>query len=64
MSKKLLNAFSIFAACPADSEWYSVTHSGIDAMMQRFIADMEEFIALPPELQTTNASRWAAAAAR
>jgi hypothetical protein len=41
----------------AESKWYDVTHHGIDAMMQRFMLDMEDFVKLPPSMQNANATR-------
>uniref|UniRef100_A0A383VUJ6 PAS domain-containing protein n=1 Tax=Tetradesmus obliquus TaxID=3088 RepID=A0A383VUJ6_TETOB len=39
---------------PPDSEWYTITHSGIDAMMNRFLDNMEIFVNLPDELAFVN----------
>jgi hypothetical protein len=42
---------------PAASRWYAITHAGLDAMMQRFINDIEQFALLPPDNQTVDAQR-------
>lgn len=42
---------------PADSEWFHVTHHGVDALMQRLLSDMHAFLLLPPDQQSVSAPR-------
>eukprot|EP00775_Hariotina_reticulata_P013181 gene13181-13312_t len=37
---------------PPGSKWYDVTHNGLDAMLQRFVNDMEIFLSLPISRQS------------
>eukprot|EP00879_Flechtneria_rotunda_P022137 GHRR01023358.1.p1 GENE.GHRR01023358.1~~GHRR01023358.1.p1 ORF type:complete len:763 (+),score=195.35 GHRR01023358.1:255-2291(+) len=38
------------------SDWYDITHAGIDAMMQRILNDMAIYLGLPPAEQNVAAS--------
>jgi hypothetical protein len=41
----------------AASQWHAITHAGLDAMIQRFLTDIEQFGELPPVNQTVDAPR-------
>jgi len=38
---------------------YGITHSGLDAMMMRYLEEMTTFVNLPNKLAYPNATRWA-----
>jgi hypothetical protein len=42
------------AAATAGSKWYDVTHNGLDAVLQRFVSDMEILLSLPMSKQNVH----------
>lgn len=52
-----LSTYVMLMPAFAASQYYQITHAGLDAMLQRFLIDMEQFGQLAAANQTVDAQR-------